>query len=200
MAIYSNLSKITMENVKLKNKLNVGCGNDIRKDYINLDVVNLPGVDVIHDLKIFPWPFEENIFEKIEIINVLEHLPETIETLEELHRIAKPNSKIIIRVPYWNSPDMLADPTHKRAFSERTLNFFDPSFSECISRPYYSTARFEIERKSCYIKFFYYLKINNKLLTKILFFFARYIGAFVWVIEFDLRAIKIKTTAKNNFS
>ena len=174
----------------MKTKLNVGCGTDIKPDYINLDVVDLPGVDVAHDLTKFPWPFADNSFDTIDLINVLEHLPDTIATLEELHRIARPDAKVMVRVPYWNSPDMLADPTHLRAFSERTLNFFDPAFPECKDRPYYSTARFNIMRKSCYIRFFYYLKINARFLTTPPFFLARYLGAVVWVIEFDLRAAK----------
>lgn len=178
----------------LKTKLNVGCGKDIRPDYINLDVADLPGVDVVHDLTRFPWPFADGAFEEIELINVLEHLPDTIATLEELHRIARPNSRIIIRVPFWNSPDMLADPTHKRSFSERTLNFFDPAFPECRDRPYYSAARFRIVRKSCYVKFFYYLKLDNPLLTKVLFFLARHFGAVVWVLEFDLSVCKVEPT------
>lgn len=174
----------------MKTKLNVGCGTDIKPDYINLDVADLPGVDVAHDLTKFPWPFADNSFDTIDLINVLEHLPDTIATLEELHRIARPDAKVMVRVPYWNSPDMLADPTHLRSFSERTLNFFDPAFPECKDRPYYSTARFNIMRKSCYIRFFYYLKINARFLTTPLFFLARYLGAVVWVIEFDLRAAK----------
>ena len=174
----------------MKTKLNVGCGTDIKPDYVNLDVADLPGVDIVHDLTTVPWPFADNSFETIDVINVLEHLPDTIATLEELHRIARPDAKLTIRVPFWNSPDMLADPTHKRSFSERTLDFFDPAFPECRDRPYYSSARFTIVRKSCYIKFFYYLKISFPLLTVPLFFLARYLGAVVWVIEFDLRVVK----------
>jgi SAM-dependent methyltransferase len=182
--------KIKME----MKKLNVGCGKDIRADFVNLDVAALPGVDVVHDLSKMPWPFEDSHFEHIELINVLEHLPDTIATLEELHRIAKNGCKLIVRVPFWNSPAMPADPTHKRNFSERTLNFFDPAFPECRDRPYYSSARFRIVRKSCYVFFFYFLRINNPLLTGILFHFARFFGAIVWVVEFDLVALKEETS------
>lgn len=176
-----------------KKKLNVGCGKDIRPDFVNLDVAQLPGVDVVHDLTRKPWPFEHNQFDHIELINVLEHLPDTIGTLEELHRIAGNGATLIVRVPFWNSPDMLADPTHKRSFSDRTLNFFDPAFPECRDRPYYSSARFRIVRKSCYVRFFFYLRINNPLLTRALFFVARFAGAIVWVVEFELVALKEET-------
>jgi SAM-dependent methyltransferase len=174
----------------MKTKLNVGCGRDIRPDAVNLDVAALPGVDVVHDLKCFPWPFDADAFSEIELINVLEHLPDTLGTLEELHRISRHGARLTIRVPFWNSPDMLADPTHVRPFSDRTLNFFDPAFPECKDRPYYSTARFKIHRKSCYVRCFYYLKITHPLLTTPLFFLARFLGAIVWVVEFDLETLK----------
>jgi SAM-dependent methyltransferase len=175
-----------MRDIFLKTKLNVGCGTDIKQDYINLDVVNLPGVDVVHDLTVFPWPFEDNAFDEIELINVLEHLPDTVRTIEEIHRIARFRAKIIIRVPFWNSPDMFADPTHKRFFSERTLRFFDPNLIECKSRPYYTDARFSIKRTYAYIRCIRYVKLGTQLFTIPLFFLARHFCGVVWVVEFEL--------------
>lgn len=168
----------------------MGCGTDIRSDYVNLDVAQLPGVDVVHDLTIYPWPFDTDTFEEIELINVLEHLADTVKTIEELHRIARPGAKIIIRVPFWNSPDMFADPTHKRFFSEKTLRFFDPKFPECKSRPYYSSARFEICSTYAYVRCIGYFKIISRVFTLPLFFLARHLCGVVWVVEFNLRAIK----------
>ena len=170
----------------MKTKLNVGCGTDVKVGFVNIDIVPLPGVDIVHDLQSLPWPFENNLFDEIHLIHVLEHLTDTVGTLEELHRISAPDAKVTIRVPYWNSPDMIADPTHKRQFSERTMAFFDPAKSECINRPYYSTARFQIARLSAYIKCFIYIRVTSRPLTTILFFFARYLGGIVWVVEFEL--------------
>jgi hypothetical protein len=85
------------------------------------------------------------------MINVLEHLPETIKTVEELHRIAAPGAKVTIRVPYWNSPDMITDPTHKANFNQHTFEYFDPAQRHCLERPYYSTARFRIQKIDYFI-------------------------------------------------
>ena len=46
-------------------KLNLGCGRDIREGYVNLDKAGLDGVDVVHDLNVFPYPFEDNEFDEI---------------------------------------------------------------------------------------------------------------------------------------
>jgi len=99
-------------------KLNLGCGTDIRPGYINVDVALLSGIDVVVDLSASPWPFRESVFDEIQMINVLEHLPGTIGAMEELHRISKPGGRIVIGVPYWNCWQSVADPTHKQRFQQ----------------------------------------------------------------------------------
>ena len=63
--------------LKGKTKLNIGCGKDIKPEFVNLDNVKLPGVNLVHDLDKFPWPFEDNSFEYIRAISVLEHLEDS---------------------------------------------------------------------------------------------------------------------------
>lgn len=85
----------------MREKLNLGCGDKIFPEYINVDICPLDGVDVVCDLS-QKFPFRDDVFSHIEMINVLEHLPDTIKAMEELHRISKHNCTIYIRVPYWN--------------------------------------------------------------------------------------------------
>ena len=42
-------------------KLNIGCGRDIRPGFINLDLVAAPGVNVVHNIE-YPWRFEPQSF------------------------------------------------------------------------------------------------------------------------------------------
>jgi len=37
-------------------KLDIGCGWSKRAGFVGMDKRNLPGVDIIHDLEIFPYP------------------------------------------------------------------------------------------------------------------------------------------------
>lgn len=132
-------------------KLNIGCGHDLKEGWVNHDLANLPGVDIMHDLNKFPWPWQDGEFEEVYMKDVLEHLPNTIKSLEELHRISKVDAKIYIGVPYWNSWEAVTDPTHKAQFNEFTFEFFDPDKWRCKNRPYYTSARFRIVKQGYYI-------------------------------------------------
>ena len=109
--------------MNVKNKLNLGCGWDIKEDYINLDCAALPGVDVVHDLSRIPLPFESETFVEVRCDNVLEHL-EYPELMGELHRVLKPGGKLVIVVPHFTARQNFMDPTHKKMFSWKTFEFF----------------------------------------------------------------------------
>jgi SAM-dependent methyltransferase len=127
-------------------KLQLGCGHAPKAGWVNHDLVKLPGVDVVHDLREFPWPFRDQQFDEIYMKDVLEHLPDTIRTMDELYRITAPNALVYIAVPYWNSFEAIGDPTHLRQFNEITFDFFDPDSWRCRDRSYYAKARFRVER------------------------------------------------------
>jgi len=177
-------------------KLNIGCGNDIRPDFVNLDVAALPGVDVVCDLEHYPWQFEDNRFEEIILINVLEHLSDTIAMMEELWRIAKPGAKVVVRVPYWNCVHAASDPTHKKQFSQFSMNFFDPSTKQGKERPYYSKARFAVSQVHYWLPLMpfgeerYWIKVSNPFVKAVLGGLALYLNNIIWVLEFELTAIK----------
>ena len=130
----------------MKTKLHLGCGHIIKEGWLNHDRIQLPGVDVVHDLRAFPWPFEDGQFDEIYADNVLEHLPNTMATMEEIYRVTKAGAKIFLGVPYWNSYEGWGDPTHERLFSEEKFEFFDPSTSLGQQRSYYSQAKFKIDK------------------------------------------------------
>lgn len=128
-------------------KLNLGCGLDVRKDCVNLDLVKLPGIDVVHDLNKFPYPFKENTFDEILCLNVLEHVRDFVKVLGELHRISKPDAIIVVSVPYWNSNLAWADPQHKRGFTLDTFTYFEKTSCPKGDKSYYAPFNFKVVRQ-----------------------------------------------------
>jgi SAM-dependent methyltransferase len=104
-------------------RLNLGCGTDVRAGWINLDVAPLAGVDVVHDLSSLPLPFDDNRFSEILAKDVLEHL-DYIPVLRDLHRVLAPGGLLHVVAPHFTSPAVWVDPTHRTAFSIDTLRFF----------------------------------------------------------------------------
>lgn len=121
-------------------KLNVGCGKDIRKGWVNLDSVELPGVDIVHDIEKIPLPFNNNEFDIIHCQDIFEHV-EYIPVFRELHRILKKGGSILIRVPHFTSRRNYDDPTHKKMFSIRTFEYFVKN--SYVKRDYYFDFHFD---------------------------------------------------------
>ncbi len=123
-------------------KLNLGCGTDIREGWVNLDIADLEGVDVVHDLNNLPLPFKDEDFDYIICYDIFEHIFDYIPLLKELHRIVKKDAIVEIKVPHYTYSRAYADPTHVRYFSMEVFDFFVKD----TSRDYYFDFSFsEIE-------------------------------------------------------
>tara|TARA_B100001057_G_scaffold483102_1_gene559400 strand:- start:50 stop:610 length:561 start_codon:yes stop_codon:yes gene_type:complete len=110
-------------------KLNLGSGSKILDGYINVDKYDYYKPDIIHDLEVFPYPFEDNSIEEILLSHVLEHIGQSPEVflniIKEFYRICKNNSVIKIKVPHPRHDDFISDPTHVRPITILGLQLFD---------------------------------------------------------------------------
>lgn len=169
-----------------KNKLNIGAGKDIKTDYVNLDSVKLHGVDVVHNLDKFPWPFKDNYFDEVFASHVLEHLDSIIKPMEEIWRITKNKAKIVIEVPIFPSVGAMADPTHKSFYTYQTFNYFRPN----DGLNYYSKARFRIiKRKIVFSKIFpfltWFFNISESMQKAYIYFLSFLVPAEVLKVELE---------------
>jgi SAM-dependent methyltransferase len=121
-------------------KLNLGCGNDIKKDFVNMDILKFPGVQIVHNLNKYPYPFKDNTFDLVLASHVLEHLDDLVAAMAELKRISKPGARIIIAGPHFSCGLAYRDPTHKRVFSYFTFEYFT---EDC----FYNLPKFKIIRR-----------------------------------------------------
>ena len=98
-------------------KVNLGCGTDIRKGYLNLDIEpfdilkkkarELQGREISSDeykqcdLDKFPYPFKDNSVDEILAFGVIEHVKDYRRCMEELKRILKRGGALHIKVPHF---------------------------------------------------------------------------------------------------
>jgi ubiquinone/menaquinone biosynthesis C-methylase UbiE len=120
--------------------LDVGCGKNKWPGSIGLDIAFLEGVDVVHDLNQFPYPFSDDTFDRIRVIHVIEHIQSIPRTMEELHRIAKHGAEIEIETPHYTDASSWQDPSHLWHLNTHSFDFFLAGHAT----NYYSKARFEV--------------------------------------------------------
>ena len=126
--------------------LDLGCGNLKRPGAIGVDCNPDTDADVIHDLNVYPYPFESESFDEINADSVIEHLDDVVKTMEELHRIARSDALVRIVVPYFRGQWAFIDPTHRHYFAAESFSYFDPRHIHS-KRYNYSKARFMVERR-----------------------------------------------------
>ncbi len=156
-------------------KLNLGCGLDYRKGWINHDFNKEVKADIYFDLNKFPYPFKNNEFDLICMDNTLEHIEQKkiIKVMEELHRILNHWGVIEIYVPHNSGMYAFSHLTHYSYYGIGTFDSFD--VEESFNGERYSKAQFKIEERR--LMFFHHNLQNFKFLREfpidILFNFNR---------------------------
>ena len=111
------------------NKLNIGCGFKKLDDHWNVDIEPRCNPDQVVDLEQFPWPYEDDFFEKIHADNIMEHLgadPKVFtKIIQEMYRVSKDGAEWFICVPHHRCDLFWDDYTHVRALSSKTFKMFD---------------------------------------------------------------------------
>jgi len=162
-----------------------GCGKHRIKGFIGIDKIKTEAVDIILDMNVFPYPFRNDSIEKVNLINILEHLANTVSVMEEIWRICKNEALVTIGVPYYNSPGAFMDPTHVSFFTEHTFDYFTEDGVTWLSEyNYYSHARFRIISivpVQC--------PILNFLPKRIQWFLAHHLST-IHGLEFKLQTVK----------
>ena len=96
-------------------KLDLGCGTRKKDGYIGVDTRAFDGVDVVCNLGVDEWPWQDDTVEEVHCSHMIEHLtaPERIHFVNELHRVLKKGAKAAIIAPHWGSTRAYGDLTHQ---------------------------------------------------------------------------------------
>jgi len=127
-------------------KLNLGCCDRRLDGFIGVDVVAGPFVDVVADLR-NRWPWEDSAVDEVRAHDVFEHLPNRIETMNELHRVLKPGGRATVEVPSAaQGAGFAQDPTHVSTWCMNSFQYFrEGSFAHQRLAGFYGiTARFKV--------------------------------------------------------
>lgn len=103
-------------------KLNLGCSSAHHEGYTNVDLV--PPADEIVDLSL-RWPWKDNSVVAILGIDIVEHLPDKMHTMNEMWRVLMPGAIAELEVPTTNGECAFADPTHVSFWNRRSFFYYE---------------------------------------------------------------------------
>jgi len=103
--------------------LDLGCGKKKLAGATGVDHIGHPGVDIVANLN-DSLPFADDEYDVVHLDQVLEHIPNMLGLIDEIHRILKPSGILVIHVPYFRSNWSIIDPTHVRFFCLKSMDYF----------------------------------------------------------------------------
>lgn len=107
--------------------LNIGCGEKKIDGCLNVDFRKTRITDIVHDIKNIPWPFNDEEFENIYAIDIIEHMLYVVPIIDECWRVVKPGGHLYIRTTFFNTEQSYRDPTHFHYFTLESFDYTDPS-------------------------------------------------------------------------
>lgn len=130
-------------------KLNLGAGSRPEQGYVNVDLVQLPGIDVVHDLNVIPWPWHDGTALEVRAEDVFEHVDNPLAFMAELWRVMAINAEVWIHTSYLHEPGSFTDPTHKRFCTFETFDYWIPGtyLNERYGAAYSSGRHFELLKR-----------------------------------------------------
>ena len=107
--------------------LDIGCGGNKQPGFVGMDKRELEGVDIVHDLEVFPYPLEDEECLTIKGSHIYEHIKPwlSIDFMNELWRLLKVDGQLMLSMPYGWSYGYIQDPTHCNPANEATFQYFD---------------------------------------------------------------------------
>lgn len=154
---------------RYSNPINLGCGTDIKKDWINVDIIKAKNIDFIYDLNKNNWNIGSD-YDYVLMDNVLEHLElESWKILRNINKIMSNAGTLDIIVPHNTSPDFFNE-YHKKHFWFRSFDIHSNYYQEkqkdlMKKRDMKRHNLFLCEKKIIFQKRIFYNKLIEKVIN-----------------------------------
>jgi predicted SAM-dependent methyltransferase len=90
---------VVIEKMKI---LDLGSGPWKYSGSISVDWNKEVNPDIVWDLNVSPYPFNDDEFDLVYASHCLEHLDNPVKIIEEIWRILRPNGMLILKVPHFS--------------------------------------------------------------------------------------------------
>lgn len=182
------MRKTEKDYIPVFKKLNLGCGDDIKKEYINQDIFQFGKIDDVFNFNNYPWKYKDNSFEEIRIKNCIICAEDMPKFMKEIWRISKPDAKIKVLTQFFLSTESANYPYVKCNINYNSFDIFlkEKEFSKKLN------IEFEIKKRKWIYSENKYLKIFNFLPNV----FPKFYGRFLYFIlpsnklYFELKTVK----------
>lgn len=124
--------------------LDLGGAHNCPESYVPIDIA-ISGNDILTDLA----SIESNTVGVVRAVDFLEHIPDSITLLNEIHRILAPNGILLSLTPSTDGRGAFCDPTHVSFFNELSFRYYtDHEYRKYV--PAIVTPQFAISRLVTY--------------------------------------------------
>jgi 2-polyprenyl-3-methyl-5-hydroxy-6-metoxy-1,4-benzoquinol methylase len=117
------LARLNSAGVQASRIADLGCGGNKFCSSIGMDITAAPGVDVIHDLNVRPYPFSNGQFDAVVMHHVIEHVESIPAVLDEVHRLLSPGGQALIATPHFTDVSSWSDATHRYHLGLQSFDF-----------------------------------------------------------------------------
>ena len=125
------LRAIKQEGTTLRpTRIDLGCGTQVHPGYTGVDLLPLPGVEIVRDVDRHGLPFSDSTISHVYTAHFLEHVHNLVFVMNDIHRASCHDAIVEISVPTLLGPYSAADPTHVHLFNARTLSYFEAGSGE----------------------------------------------------------------------
>ena len=174
-------------------RLNLGAGLTYIPGFTNIDISNK--ADISLDLGKDKLPFNDASVDLVFSYHTLEHVPDYLFVLSEIHRVLKNGGLFLVGVPYVTLTEYhLVNPYHLHDFNEFSFDFFDRNRLKGTAVE---------ENQVFFEKVFhrlYYIGLFNLVPPPFRAWCRRHLFNVVRKIDFGLVAVKDSDSSKKSFN